>query len=170
MPGIEIENEFTSEEWERIRTHHKPHGMAFEVFLPESCAKWLRAKLAAGVFKDAAEAVVGALQDLQGLDHHPWVHQQLLKVTLKERASDPQPGVPLEPMHAEPQDRLRERAHSAPGKQRRHRTGRNQQINIKATPQVIERLNKLADAKRIPLGELLEQALDALEKSAGGLE
>jgi hypothetical protein len=37
MPGIE--NEFTSEEWERIRAHHKTQGMTFEVFLPESCAK-----------------------------------------------------------------------------------------------------------------------------------
>jgi len=52
----------------------------------------------------------------------------------------------------------------APTKQRRYKTGRNQQINIKATSQVIERLYKLADAKRIPLGELLEQALEALEK------
>ena len=50
---------------------------------------------------------------------------------------------------------------------RRYRTGRNQQINIKATQQVIERLYKMADARRVPLGELLEQALDALEKSAG---
>jgi hypothetical protein len=50
---------------------------------------------------------------------------------------------------------------------RRFRTGRNQQINIKATPQVIDRLYKLADARRVPLGELLEKALDALEKSAG---
>ena len=49
---------------------------------------------------------------------------------------------------------------------RRYKTGRNQQINIKATPQVIERLYKLADAKRVPLGELLEQAVDELEKSA----
>lgn len=54
-----------------------------------------------------------------------------------------------------------------PTKQRRYKTGRNQQINIKATSQVIERLYKMADAKRVPLGELLEQALDALEKSAG---
>lgn len=53
-------------------------------------------------------------------------------------------------------------ARRAPG--RRYKTGRNQQINIKATAQVIERLYKIADAKRIPLGELLEQALDALEK------
>ncbi len=49
---------------------------------------------------------------------------------------------------------------------RRYKTGRNQQINIKATPQVIERLYKIADARRVPLGELLEQALDALETSA----
>jgi hypothetical protein len=55
----------------------------------------------------------------------------------------------------------------APGKQRRYKTGRNQQINIKATPQVIERLYKMADAKRVPLGELLEQALNALEKLGG---
>jgi len=47
---------------------------------------------------------------------------------------------------------------------RRYKTGRNQQINIKATSQVIERLYRLADARHVPLGELLEQALDALEK------
>jgi hypothetical protein len=49
---------------------------------------------------------------------------------------------------------------------RRYRTGRNQQINIKATQEVIERLYKMADARRVPLGELLEHALDALERSA----
>ncbi len=48
--------------------------------------------------------------------------------------------------------------------QRRYKTGRNQQINVKATAQVIERFYKLADAKKVPLGELLRQALDALEK------
>jgi hypothetical protein len=50
---------------------------------------------------------------------------------------------------------------------RRYKTGRNQQINIKATAQVIERLYKMADAKRVPLGELLEQALNALETRGG---
>lgn len=48
---------------------------------------------------------------------------------------------------------------------RRYKTGRNQQINIKATPEVIERLYRLADEKHVPLGELLEQALGALEAS-----
>ena len=62
---------------------------------------------------------------------------------------------------------VRTPAARAPRKQRRYKTGRNQQINIKATPQVIERLYKMADAKRVPLGELLEQALVALEKSVG---
>ena len=41
---------------------------------------------------------------------------------------------------------------------RRYKTGRNQQINIKATPEVIERLYKLADARRVPR----EQALNSL--------
>lgn len=48
-------------------------------------------------------------------------------------------------------------------KQRRYTTGRNKQINIKATDQTIQRLYRLADARHITLGELLEQALDALE-------
>jgi predicted nucleic acid-binding protein len=52
---------------------------------------------------------------------------------------------------------------------RRYKTGRNQQINIKATAQVIDRLYKMADAKRVPLGELLERALDALEKERPGV-
>ncbi len=55
---------------------------------------------------------------------------------------------------------------SSPRKQhRRYKTGRNQQINVKATSQVIERFYALADAKKVPLGELLRQALEALEKS-----
>ena len=49
----------------------------------------------------------------------------------------------------------------------RHRTGRNQQFNIKATPEAIERFYKLADERRVALGELFEQALDALEKPTG---
>lgn len=48
----------------------------------------------------------------------------------------------------------------------RHRTGRNQQFNIKATAETIERFYKLADERRVALGELLEQALDALEKGS----
>ncbi len=53
-----------------------------------------------------------------------------------------------------------------PKPRRRYKTGRNQQLNVKATAQVIERFYKLADQRRVPLGELLDQALTALEKSA----
>jgi hypothetical protein len=48
-------------------------------------------------------------------------------------------------------------------KPRIYRTGRNQQFNAKATPETIQRFYKLADEKRVPLGELLKQGLDALE-------
>lgn len=50
-------------------------------------------------------------------------------------------------------------------KQRRYTTGRNKQINIKATDETIQRLYRLADEKQVPLGELLELALDALERA-----
>lgn len=53
----------------------------------------------------------------------------------------------------------------APRKQRRYTTGRNQQINIKATAETIERLNAMADRMNVPLGEVLARALDALEKA-----
>ena len=50
-------------------------------------------------------------------------------------------------------------------KRRQYTTGRNQQLNIKAKNETIERFYKLADEKGVPLGELFEQALDALDRA-----
>jgi hypothetical protein len=47
---------------------------------------------------------------------------------------------------------------------RRYTTGRNQQINIKATSETISRLQNLAVAAGVPQGELLRRALDAYER------
>jgi len=52
----------------------------------------------------------------------------------------------------------------APKPQRRRRTGRNAQFNIKARPETIEAFCKVADAKGWGLGETLEQAVALLEK------
>jgi hypothetical protein len=53
-----------------------------------------------------------------------------------------------------------------PRRQKRlHRTGRNQQFNIKAKDVTIERFYRMADERNVVLGELLELALDALEKT-----
>ncbi len=49
---------------------------------------------------------------------------------------------------------------------RRYTTGRNQQLNLKATPETIARFYRLADERREVLGELLESALDALEQQS----
>lgn len=49
---------------------------------------------------------------------------------------------------------------------RRHVTGRNQQINIKATAECIETLYRIADQHQKPLGEVLEMALAVLEGAA----
>jgi hypothetical protein len=45
---------------------------------------------------------------------------------------------------------------------RTYKTGRNQQINFKATAATIERFYRIADEKKLPLCETLELALDAL--------
>jgi len=58
----------------------------------------------------------------------------------------------------------RERAKPKPKVQRRRVTGRNVQINIKATQETIERLNAIADRRGWVLGEVLENALAALER------
>jgi hypothetical protein len=46
---------------------------------------------------------------------------------------------------------------------RTYRTGRNVQFNAKVTAETNKRFYKLADERKLVLGELLEQGLDALE-------
>lgn len=50
-------------------------------------------------------------------------------------------------------------------KRRRYTTGRNQQLNVKATAETVARFYRLADQQGVPLGELLDQALQALENA-----
>jgi hypothetical protein len=52
-------------------------------------------------------------------------------------------------------------------KQRRYLTGRNRHLGIKATAETVERFYKAADARNVPLGEVLRLALDALERAGG---
>ena len=55
-------------------------------------------------------------------------------------------------------------------KPRVHRTGRNQQFTAKVTSETIGKIYKLADEKKVPLGELLRLAIDALQREEGGAE
>lgn len=48
---------------------------------------------------------------------------------------------------------------------RRRTTGRSEQVNIKTTFAAKKRLMEISVERDMPLGEILEQALDALEKS-----
>jgi len=50
-----------------------------------------------------------------------------------------------------------------PKQQRRHVTGRNVQINIKAKQETVDHLIAIADRRGWVLGEVLENALAALE-------
>jgi hypothetical protein len=162
-------DEFTPEQQERIKAHTRARGMTFEVFLPEESADWLRLKIAAGMFKNPGEAALVAFQDLQALDRHPVARRALLTAMIEASVNDPRPGISIEEFREQFLAQMREDANIEPpapaSSGRRDKTGRNQQINIKATPEVIERLYRLSDARHVPLGELLEQALDALEAS-----
>jgi len=58
------------------------------------------------------------------------------------------------------------KAAKEPRRQRRlYTTGRNQQFNIKVSNETLDRFYKMADDKCVPLCELLELALDALERA-----
>jgi hypothetical protein len=61
----------------------------------------------------------------------------------------------------------RQPAAPAPRRDRRRRTGRNRQINIKATEETIEALYRLCDRQGWVLGEALERAVAALEAMHG---
>ena len=62
----------------------------------------------------------------------------------------------------------REAASPAPvPKQRRRRTGRNAQFNIKARPETIDAFCAVADGQGWGLGETLEKAVALLEKEYG---
>ena len=61
----------------------------------------------------------------------------------------------------------REAGKKASRQQRRRRTGRNVQINIKATQETVDLLIAIADRHGWVLGEALEHALEALESKKG---
>ena len=56
-----------------------------------------------------------------------------------------------------------ERQSRRPIPQRRYRTGRNRQLNLKVTDDVMRRFYALADSQDLILGEAFEQAVTALE-------
>jgi hypothetical protein len=51
-----------------------------------------------------------------------------------------------------------------PREQRRHRTGRNVQLNIKARAEAVEAFYAIADRQKWVLGETFERAIDALNR------
>jgi hypothetical protein len=88
----------------------------------------------------------------------------------KAKAEKPVPTETIERI-AEDNNFPSRQAAKAPKEPRRKRrvytTGRNRQFNIKATAETVERFYKMADERKVPLCELLEQALDALEGAGG---
>ena len=55
-------------------------------------------------------------------------------------------------------------AKSARRKPRIHRTGRNQQFNVRAKAETVAKIYKIADEKGVLISEVLELAIEALER------
>jgi hypothetical protein len=86
--------------------------------------------------------------------------------TVKPRAEKPIAKEAIDTIaeeHNFPSREARKAPASSKRKPRIYRTGRNRHFGIKATSETVERFYKAADARRVPLGRLLELALDALE-------
>jgi hypothetical protein len=87
--------------------------------------------------------------------------------TTKTRTEKPIPTETIERI-AEENNFPSRQAAKTPREPRRKRrvytTGRNRQFNIKATAETVERFCKLADEFQVPLCELLELALEALQQ------
>jgi hypothetical protein len=78
--------------------------------------------------------------------------------------ASPAPAAPA----ATPATEQPQAAQIAPKEQlpsRRRTTGRSEQVNIKTTFAAKKRLMEISVERDMPLGEILEQALEALEKS-----
>lgn len=89
--------------------------------------------------------------------------------TTKAKTDKPVPTATIERI-AEENNFPSRQATKAPSKEPRRKrrvytTGRNRQFNIKATAETVDRFYKMADERKVPLCELLEQALDALERA-----
>ena len=104
----------------------------------------------AGLFEDEL--------DVSGFTPKPPARAEQVKAVAEEagfRSRGPVP-VPAEPPPAAPQGTRRE--------QRRHRTGRNQQLNLKVRAQDAEAFYAIADAEGWVLGDVFARAVAALAR------
>jgi hypothetical protein len=106
----------------------------------------------ASVFDDAADF------DVSGFTPQPPKVQEKKIPVEKVRAISEAANFPSREAFAPPQP-----APEAPREQRRYRTGRNVQLNLKVKPETLEAFYKLADSEGWVLGETLERAVKAVQ-------
>jgi hypothetical protein len=94
----------------------------------------------------------------QVAEQHGFPSRQPVKQAAPEVA--PVPATPSTPEAPAAQAQAKEQLPS-----RRRTTGRSEQVNIKTTFAAKKRLMEISVERDMPLGEILEQALEALEKS-----
>ena len=102
---------------------------------------------------------LGFGDELENFNPSEWSPQETIKADDQQK-----PGAAYEAAHAAG-FQSREPAKINPAKtQRRRRTGRNAQFNIKVKPETIEAFCAVADGQGWGLGETLEYAVELLEQ------
>jgi hypothetical protein len=87
--------------------------------------------------------------------------REMIRAVAEERGFPSREATKTEPPRPKPVQPEPQRFE--PMLQRRYRTGRNRQLNLKVTDEALRRFYALADLQGKVLGEVFEQAVDALE-------
>lgn len=68
-------------------------GLRFEVYLPPGLATWVLARVTDGVFIDPSEAVFVGMTEVQDLEPHADLREELLRRMIQASIDDPRPPV-----------------------------------------------------------------------------
>jgi hypothetical protein len=111
----------------------------------------------ARIFTEEADLDVSAFKPKPPAQPAPAVRREQVRVVSEAanfRSREPKlAAAPAVPLRREP---------------RRHRTGRNVQLNIKATAEAVEAFYAITDREQWVLGETFERAIEALQRELAG--
>jgi hypothetical protein len=107
----------------------------------------------AGLFEDDL--------DISGFAPRPPARAEQVKAVAEEAGFRSREPIPVRPASAAP---IPQPVPEERREQRRHRTGRNQQLNLKVRPQDAAAFYAIADAEGWVLGDVFARAIAALER------
>lgn len=106
---------------------------------------------------------LGFSDALQDFNPEDWTPKTQLKARVRPPKAETREAAAAAGFHSREPETL-SGGGDAPKAPRRRRTGRNQQMNLKAKPETIEAFTAIADLHGWGLGETLEKAVELLRR------